>query len=172
MSGSSRTGLHGGADGVDFLDVCPMDQVVIGYRGTIDQEVLTTVQTLCGSLAAVAPRPYRVEVTAAPALPRHGGASGTAWETTCPSHQVVIGATGRSGLLVDGIRLQCAPLAEVGGMLSAGAITTQSYVGGTGGSAFSVPCAAGQVARGTDGRTDSTYVNAFGLVCGTPALVP
>ncbi len=102
------------------------------------------------------------------------GASQTSpWVSMCPADEVVVGFTGTSGSGFDQVAFVCAPLsapeAGAGDPLSIGPTTTLASVGGSGSDAYQDACPSGQVARGSNSRSGE-WVDAFGLVCGTPTL--
>jgi hypothetical protein len=87
---------------------------------------------------------------------------------------VVVRFQGQSSLVVDQIGFTCAPLtvsrSGTSYQLALGATTVTQRAGGTGGTPFTEPCPAGQIARGTNVTVYSGIVGAFGLICGTPSL--
>jgi hypothetical protein len=158
-----------------FNDICPADQVVIGYRGTVANPgiiVIGSIQTICASLDAIYDgSSYAFVTSSETALPTRGG-TGTAWQQLCPPNQVVTAFNGRSGTSLDQIAFGCAVLSAAVGGVVLSAPTFLTPAGGNGGSAYSEACPAGQIARGSNTRTTSSesWVDAFGLVCGSPSL--
>jgi hypothetical protein len=127
-------------------------------------------------LSVPATMPYRVTTTQAETLATEGMAIGSMMQTAmCPSNQMVVGFTGRSGGFIDSLSFVCAPL-TIAGMsptftLSIGATSMTGAIGGPGGSPFAeIDCGAGSVAVGDAGRQGND-ISAFGLLCATPTLI-
>ena len=115
-------------------------------------------------------------IQAGASLPTRGKAGTSSWTSNCPANQVVVGFSGRSGLLVDQIALRCAPLgvssATSGSSLTVGTATSLGAIGGTGGSAFAaVNCPTGEVATMARVRTGDN-LDAFGLACAKGTIGP
>lgn len=165
------------AGGTSSVESCPAPQVLTGINVQTNA-YLRHVQGVCSKLVLGADG--TLSTTPGTTLPDHGGAiSGTAGSTSCPANQVMVGFTGRSGLLVDQLALRCAPVKATGtGPYTAtfGAITTATPAGGTGGAAgANVDCPAGQVASivhmsngdGVDSfRVQCRKLNVFGVTRG------
>jgi hypothetical protein len=178
LDGESETTQQGGTTGTPYVDTCPGDQVVIGFQGfltapSVGLTLVGAIQAHCGSLVLVGVAPDSVATVAGPTLPIRGSSITDPWTQTCPANQVVVGFFGRSGADLDQVAFQCAPWTPADGgsdVLSIGSTTvTSSGAGGDGGLPFEDMCPTGQVARGTSLRAGS-WIDAFGLVCGTPAL--
>jgi hypothetical protein len=136
------------AGGASSVESCPAPQVLTAINVQTNG-YLRHVQGVCSKLVLNADG--TLSTTPGMTLPDHGGAiSGTAGSTSCPANQVMVGFTGRSGLLVDQLAIRCAAVKATGtGPYTAtfGAIATATPAGGTGGAAgANVDCPAGQVA--------------------------
>ncbi|MCA9612750.1 MAG: hypothetical protein KC586_08360 [Myxococcales bacterium] len=180
VPGTTNTTLRGGGGGGAFLQACPAGSVMVGVAGAVASGfysgVLTQVATLCSTLdvstgAVVLGAPVRVPPTGGA-----GGVTGSGAATaTCPAGEVVVGFSGRSGSFVNNVALRCAPLTLTGDAMSGfafsvGATSGGAAIGSGSGSAFgATDCAAGEVARGSVGRSGDV-VDGFGLRCGTPQL--
>ncbi len=173
--GGSRTPLHGSQGGLEYVDVCPGDQVLIGYRGSVgdvsasaDSLVVTrSLQAVCGSARATAAG--AITITRAGTLPQRGSPGELAsWSQPCPTDAAIIGVQGRSGLALDQVAFVCARLTippAAGGTLAIDSTTVSVTAGGDGGRAFADSCPAGKVARGHLLRA-GRWIDAFSLVCG------
>jgi hypothetical protein len=181
MTNDNSTAMHGGSDpnDVTFNDGCPQGGPVIGYAGYVDTRAPVSVgriATLCGKVAVQSsPSGCRAVVSAASTLPMRGDIGDSAFTQLCPTGQVVIGFAGRSGVYLDQVGFECAPLvlssSRAGYVVSIGAATPLTPAGGNGGTAFQDACPAGQVARGTNVAIVDQIVEAIGLSCGSPAVV-
>ncbi len=169
------------ANGTVFRQSCAADEVVIGYRGTIEaldaaMSQLRTFQAVCASVSVGGTFDFAVSTTSKETLPVVGTMPGVTQQTSmCPTDQVVVGFSGRSGADIDQIVLLCAPLLITGSSpnyaLSIGSEMPRPPVGGPGGEPFApIHCPAGQISMGNEGRAAFT-INAFGLLCAPPALV-
>jgi hypothetical protein len=166
--------------GSPFSQSCAANEVIIGYMGTVNAadaapNYLRNFHAVCGSLSVTATTPYRVTTTQAEALATEGMTAGSMMQTAmCPTNQMVIGFSGRSGGVMDALSFACAPL-TIAGMsptftLSIGATSLTGAIGGPGGSPFAeIDCPAGSVVVGDAGR-QSVDINSFGLFCATPTL--
>jgi hypothetical protein len=160
---------------------CRTGEVLIGYQGTVDPpdvmiNYLRTFQGVCGTLSITGTNTYAVHVTQAETLALEGTQTGSMTQMAlCPANQVVVGFSGRSGGFIDALSFSCAPLVISGTspnfMLSIGAFTATSAIGGPGGMPFTaISCPANAVALGETGRAD-VDIHAFGLVCARPTLL-
>jgi hypothetical protein len=168
------------AAGTAFSQTCAANEVIVGYTGTIDaldaaMNQLRTFRAVCASLSVSGASTFAVHTTTKEILPVVGTMAGATQQTEmCPTDQIVVGFTGRSGSDVDQIVALCAPFVITGSspsyVLSLGSETSNPPVGGPGGNPFTaIHCPAGQVAVGNEGRAAFT-INAFGLLCATPSL--
>jgi hypothetical protein len=172
-----ESALQGGDGGFAQRDLCPGDQVLIGYAGSVRNissvstplNALAHLEGRCGTLTIAAPDVIRV--TPADLLPERGDARATIEPFTrvCPPDQAIVGVSGRAGLAVDQLAFTCASFRVVSssGALAVVAESALSAPGGPGGTAFSLRCPEGQVARGHSLRANR-WLDAFALLCGTP----
>jgi hypothetical protein len=167
--------------GTAFTQSCAANEVIIGYRGTVDVpdaavNYLRNFRAICATLSVTATTPYQVRTTQAETLAAIGSLVGSIMQTaSCPANQVVVGFTGRSGRLIDALSFVCAPLVIAGTSptftLAIGGTSVTGAIGGPGGAPFAqMNCPAGRVAVGDAGR-QSTDINAFNLLCAMPTLV-
>jgi hypothetical protein len=119
--------------------------------------------------------PYALTTSAGATLPVRGTSQTSPWTQLCPPDQVVIGFVGNAGDALDHVAFVCAPWAAANG--SAGAplamqmpATTLAAAGGDGGMPFQELCPSGQLAVGSNLHSGQ-WVDAFGLVCGTPTTL-
>ena len=85
-------------------------------------------------------------------LPIRGTSQDSPWTQLCPTCEVVVGFSGRSGAALDQVAFVCAPLvisdSDAGSVLAVGLQTTLTPAGGDGGTPYDVACLPGQVAQG------------------------
>jgi hypothetical protein len=187
LDGGSTTELRGGEGGVAYLDVCPSDQALIGYVGSLQDigtratpvHAVGSLQGLCGALELAADGVLRV--TTVDALPERGEPDAARrlsdLEQRCPADHVVVGVDGRAGLAIDQVAFVCARIRAAasgrdGGSPfehADGAVLAAS--GGDGGSAFSERCPPGALARGHHVNA-GRWIDAFALSCAWPELAP
>lgn len=178
LRGETATAIEGGDSGSPHVDLCPDEQILIGYSGMLreisvtadDIEVVGSLEGVCGRLTYGA---GTVTVSSGELLATRGEARGAygAWSRLCPADHTLVGVAGRAGLAVDQLALVCARWqfdAEREEFVLASETTLPS-VGGDGGTEIDLHCPAGQTARGHDLRA-GRWIDAFGLVCATPAL--
>jgi hypothetical protein len=166
--------------GTSFNQRCRTNEVLIGYRGTVDPpevivNYLRTFTAVCGTLSITGTNTFAVTATQAETLTTQGTQTGSMMQTaTCPANQVVVGFSGRAGGFVDALTFSCARLTISGSSpnftLSIGTPNDTSAIGGPGGMPFAaIACPAGTIAVGHAGRADID-VQAFGLLCARPTL--
>jgi hypothetical protein len=168
--------------GTAFSQNCATNEVVIGFKGTVDPPDAATnwlrgFQAICGSLSITGTTTFSVHTTQAETLPQPGTGVGSTTQTrTCAANQMVVGFSGQSGGYMDQLDFICAPL-NIGGTSPNYTLTVGTpsaplqFLGGPGGSPFAaINCPAGQIAVGDTGRAGG-FVDAFGLLCSTPSLV-
>jgi hypothetical protein len=171
--------------GTAFSQTCATNEVVIGFKGTVDPPDASTnwlrgFQAICGSLTVTGTTTFSVHTTQAETLPQpppNTGMGSTTQTRMCAANQMVVGFTGQSGGYMDQLDFICAPLV-IGGTAPSYTLTigtpsaALAPLGGPGGTPFTTPidCPAGMVAVGPAGRAGG-FVDAFGLVCSTPSLV-
>jgi hypothetical protein len=169
----------GGQGGKPATDMCPAGQVLIGYvvyeSASPAPSVVGKLRGLCG-VVSVDSANCQVTISAGAMLPLHGAFSDMPPVTlSCPANQMVVGITGRAGANLDQIGFGCAPLllskVVATYQTSVGATTWLSTVGGPGGNAYQRVCPAGQVSTGADVHAGQV-IDAFGLYCSAPVLVP
>lgn len=179
LTGTSQTVQYGGDAGTTYTDTCPSDQAVIGYQGFLTPPavgilLVGAIQAVCGKLASSEAPPYALSTTAGATLPVRGVSQTGPWAQLCPPDQVVVGFDGNSGDDFDQVAFVCAPWSAASGMpgapLTMGATADLPAVGGDGGMPFHGSCPAGQLAIGSNLRAGE-WIDAFGLVCATPATV-
>jgi hypothetical protein len=178
FTGSAQTTLRGMQTNLNpATDVCPPDQLVMGYwlDPDIGNGLVGKLSTLCGIVSIDATR-CSVTVSPGATLPVHGTQTSNAPVTQlCPSNEVVVGIRARSGADIDQAAFGCAPLTLVPSgssyQLSWGAVSWFNPVGGSGGVASEDECPVGQVAIGSY-TNSSIWIEAFALVCATPELRP
>ena len=173
---TSSTTLRG-AGVMPSTDLCPAGQAVIGYMGATSGRFVQTLQTQCGQLSIVATGPTcRVSVSPGAMMPVRGAQAPSApWMLTCPTDQVVVVANGHFGGRIDELGVECAPLDLTWNgssyALTIGAPTAVTPQGGPGGNPFRDPCPTGQIANGNV-TSYSGWIDAFQLLCSTPAFSP
>jgi hypothetical protein len=172
--------LVGGVGGALYNDVCPEDQVVIGYTGLTGIDIvpnfLQSLATVYGKPMVSSTPPYVITIASGPTLPRRGLMGTMPWTTTCPANQVVVGFDSKADNYFKELSIICAPLTvTVSGVpatyqVSVGATTTLPPAGGPGGSDMpTVLCPPGQVVRGNPLRAGQ-WIDAFSTACATPTL--
>lgn len=178
LDGSGAVELHGGDGGIAYVDLCPEDQALIGYLGSVQDigtraeplHAVGSLQGLCGALELGPERELRVSSSAA--LPVRGDPNALrqvgAFEQRCPADQVVVGVEGRSGIALDRVAFVCARIragtSDGGPELEHDDVAALQPAGGDGGTAFSGRCPPGELARGHQLRA-GRWLDAFGLVC-------
>lgn len=175
VTGMSLTRRYGGGGGIERTDLCPDDQVLVGYRGADDAfslgRMVTALEGVCGRLTLRSEGGLAVALAAGRPLPKRGDAD-VEWEAMCDTDEVVVGFGGLASSLIDQIQIQCAHIDLVGDPLrpTVGKATPLDPHGGTLGTVIREGgCPPGQVARGHQIRF-GYWIDAFGLVCGTPEL--
>ena len=180
VNGSNQRERHGsGSGGTESNEVCPGNQVLIGFRGVENVEDPTAIgiqrlAVVCGALTAVAGNmdyPIQTELTGT--LTERGRGGGTAFDMLCPDNEVVIRISGNSGSSLDRLQAHCGRLSVASDRQTV-TVTTGATLTARGlaeAPAYDDPCPAGQVARGGLIRAGQ-WVDAFTMICGTPAGVP
>jgi hypothetical protein len=183
LDAGSATELRGGEGGVAYVDLCPDDQALIGYVGSVQDigtraspvHAVGSLQGLCGALELAADGVLRV--TSRDALPERGEPDAARrlsdLEQRCPADHVVVGVDGRAGLAIDRVSFVCArvraPASDGGSAFEHEDAAALAASGGDGGSPFSERCPPGSLAHGhhvSAGR----WIDAFALSCAWPAL--
>ncbi len=176
LSGSSETAQQGGTTGTPYTDTCPSGQAVVGFEGflTAPDVGLTLVggiQGVCGELF-LSRSSNQIETGPGATLPIRGTSITSPWTQMCPANEIVVGVVGRSGADLDRASFECAPWlapGDGGEALAMGAVVALAFAGGDGGSPYQTACPNGQLTVGSNVRAGD-WVDAFGLVCATPAL--
>jgi hypothetical protein len=193
FSDPTNTPQPGGDGGAPSLDVCPEGQVVIGYNGSLNSTnlsnngmpitVIGSIQTVCGRITVDDPSAIFASIKVGDTLAPHPNKPNS-WNGICPSDKAVVGFMGGSGDAFDRVAFQCTGLritkGPTGDVLSPDVSTIQvlSANGGDAASAmFSEVCPEGKVAQGSNVRIGTSnnggsWVEAFGIVCATPNVVP
>lgn len=170
---------QGGSSPYD--DICPAGEVLSGLV-VRTSSYLRQIQGRCRKVSitenrGASPYSYSHSIVLGVTLPNHGNVNGTQQTAECPAGSVVVGASGRGGLLVDAITLRCAPLmlTQTSGPnptfgFTLGNVTETNSIGGNGGSGIpAFTCPAGTVVNRIAGRTgDGVDHIIFG--CATPAI--
>jgi hypothetical protein len=169
LNGATSTATQGTDGGTATTSLCPGDQVVVGYQGTVNHPSIVfvaSVQLICGEVDVVGPT--QLSISTGVTLPVQGSTGDTTFSATCPAGQAVVGIYGNYGLLVDQLGLECAPLTRTStGSISVGSSTQLPANGGTGGGAYDDPCPSGQVVRGGD-FTTSGWLYSVAADCAVP----
>jgi len=167
---TSTSSVGNSAGGTATTDSCPAGQALVGFGGSLSvgttAGVHRQIKGICGTVNVTG---TVVSVGVGTTMTTRGQPGTSAWSRMCPASQVVVSFSGRSGLLVDQLTFACAPLvaaaSTVGSALNAGAASSLSPVGGTGGTAFAaVKCGAGQLANALTVRSGDN-MDAFALTC-------
>jgi hypothetical protein len=187
FSGETTTLQPGGEGGTPYLDLCPDDQVVIGYHGTVNPDALKvdgvpitiigSIQTACGHIVIDDPKAAYATIVPGDTLASRPAKPST-WHSLCPDNKVVIGFASGSGVAFDKVAFECTQLritkTPMGDVLAPDLSTLQLLPanGGDAGSSMSVEiCQDDKIAHGSNIRAGS-WVDAFGLSCATATIVP
>jgi hypothetical protein len=184
---STVAGGPGNLGSMLSIDICPAGHVLTGLAGRLRGTAgyVGVLQALCRPLGVAADASRALPGEPRVALPARGLVQADDIELVreCAAGEIVVGAEGRSGAVVDRITLRCAPLlvASVSPpTLASGPIAILEQAGGDGGGPFGpFDCPAGEVASGTfvyhQGEPGfglpATYIDAFGLACARPELL-
>src|SRR5262249_10139185 len=136
-----------------------------------------SLQTFCGTISiAAATNSYVVSTALKTILPLHGDHPGPNNEDArCPDNTVVVGVETRSGMWIDQLKFQCAPLTVSGGpdiyTLSIGSIGyPRMEIGGPGGSPASpITCPTGEVVVALYVNAGD-FIDSFSIGCAKPSL--
>jgi hypothetical protein len=175
LAGSNPTGRYGKYVSVQ-TELCPADQVLGGYTGTVGTYtgamVVSGLDAECREIVVGPGQPPAVTLAAGAKLAPIGARGTTPFTALCPPNEAVVAFAGRIGQFLDQLVIKCAPLSITGpATVSIGTWTVLPAKGGTGGAAFQDACGTGQIARGHSIST-AIAVDGFGLICGTPMLAP
>jgi hypothetical protein len=176
LTASTPTGRYGKYV-TTHTELCPGDQVLGGYTGTVDTTnggplVVSGLEAECRELVVGSGQPPAVTLAAGAKLAPLGTQGPTSFTALCPPSEVVVAFEGRNGMFLDQLVIKCAPLSITAqATVSIGPWTTLPPQGGTGGSPFRDACGTGQIARGHSVSTGAA-IDGFGLICGTPMIAP
>jgi hypothetical protein len=182
-----QPGGDGGTIRSNFLDICPEGQVVIGYAGSLNPStfmvdgtavtVIGSLQTLCGHISITDASATIATIVPGDTLASRPDAA-ISWRTTCPDNKAIVGFTGASGIAFDKVAFQCTALqitkGPSGDLISPDTSTIQTLMangGDAGSNIYAEVCPDGKIGQGSNIRTGSNFVEAFGLVCATPSIV-
>jgi hypothetical protein len=169
--------MMGGGGGEAFSDACAPGNVLVGLGGYFDDRGWHGMMAAgCAPLefSEMDDGSFAVGVGEWTATPMHGEAGQQLWISECPENEMLVGFTGRSGLLVDNVQIACAAFDVIettqGFALVAGEPHFLDAVGGQGGAPFDpVTCESGSVATVVDMRAGES-IDAVGVSCRELAL--
>ena len=166
--------------GNPYDDACPANQVLIGFRSTIDSAYmdagLRSIGGVCGTLSIGAAAPYNITTGAGGNLPEREAPTTGVETAMCPANQVIVGFSGKSAMYMEALSFRCAPLSVAGNApnftLQFGNATDSALVGdeNTGTNFAAINCAAGQAAV-SQVMNAAAAVDNFGLACAALTLV-
>ena len=164
---------YGGIGGQPFDDVCTTDEALVGLNlvGGSQLSSISHIQAVCAPISLDAQ--CAVAIGAPVSLVDHGSTPGTPQPLTCPSGSVVVGVRVSTGLFVNAIEIDCAPLVHdpAGTTFTRGAVVTVGSLGGNGGMANPpYACPDGQVANELAGGTGG-WLQSVRIGCAT-AFIP
>ena len=174
LESQSQT-LKRGAGAPTYTDLCPSDEVIIGFEGFTSRNPMYSYMVglggVCGRVS-FSSGSTAAAIVQTSKLPQRPGRDGVAWTRMCPSNQLVIGFAGRAGDWMNKFSFRCVPLLVSGsnGQYTAswGPVTVLPEVGANAGTEFpATDCQSGQVGRGAISG-GSSWLDAFALVCATP----
>src|SRR5580658_1330367 len=173
LTGSTPTATRGGPQ-TPMPDLCPGNQVVVGYSGTLGNPgivVVSSLQLVCGAVDVVGSGPSMLRMLAGATLAEQGATGDSPFAAMCPAGQVAVGIHGQSGIAVDQVGFDCAPLTlapdgTVG--VDASTITSLPAYGGAGGGPFDDTCPSGEIVRGVDIAAGS-FLYSVSAVCAAPS---
>jgi hypothetical protein len=164
--------------GTAYYDICPRDQVLVGFKYHNYSDFVNGLTAICGTLTLAPEEGNLLQIEPGMVFPERGGlAPVDGGEALCPANQVVVGFEGYYNDWLRKITLSCASIDVVN---HDG--TTEIVVGAPTplpefGKASDPPpiafpytgCPAGQLARGA--QIDAgAWLEALGLECATPTL--
>ncbi|MFB6264721.1 MAG: hypothetical protein ABEL76_14020 [Bradymonadaceae bacterium] len=161
------TSQTGGDNGDPFDWDCGTGRAVRRLSGTVGASGrVNSIRAHCSKLVRGDSGVLRPGPTGGES-PRFGSTPGRdSFDLACPDEKIAVGLTGRSGALVDRLRLLCAEVRKrVGRQAYRGRdIETTDAAGGTGGDRFRLRCPPGAVLRGIRGRAGAS-LDAAGIEC-------
>jgi hypothetical protein len=161
------TSGFGGTGGQSFYLMCPPNTVLVGVRGRAGT-LVDFIDPTCAETDVNGNWSSRTNNAGVA-----GGSGGNSFELLCPNNLVVAGMRGRSGTLVDSLRLVCQPFYNGLFQDGRGAVPDRNRtretdaIGGTGGDPFSVTCGSQEPAVGFTG-TAGQFVDRIALICNKP----
>jgi hypothetical protein len=162
---------YGGMGGQAFDDTCPNGMALVGIVIVAAQGSPFSMTHVQGVCAPVRVDPCAVVVGTPVDLPDHGQAPGAPVSLKCPADNVVVGVHVSSGIFIDAITLDCAPLVIGGSGFAHGPITSVGPAGGSGGTPNApYECPGLMVARELAGSAGG-FIDQLRLGCATP-IVP
>jgi hypothetical protein len=173
LTGSMPTPTRGGPQ-TPMDDLCPGNQAVVGYSGTVGNPgvvIVSSLQLVCGAIDVVGSDPSTLRMLPGATLAEQGTPGDSSFAATCPAGQVAVGIHGQSGIAVDQLGFDCAPLTlapdgTVG--VDDSAITSLAAYGGAGGGPFDDTCPSGQIVRGVDIAAGGFLYN-ISAICAAPS---
>jgi hypothetical protein len=177
----TATAKHAPSEGGGhYQDDCPNNQVLIGFRSTIDDAHmdagLRSLGGVCGTLDVGSSPAYDVTTERGGELPERESPNFEVETALCPADQVVVGFRGKSDLYMEALSFRCAPISITGNapdfVLEIGNATDTDMIGDeTSGTDFAaINCADGQVAVSQVMNAGAAIDN-FGLRCADLILV-
>jgi len=173
LTGSTPTATRGGPQ-TPTGDLCPDNEVVVGYSGTVGNPgivVVSSLQLVCAAIDVAGSGPSMLRMLPGTTLAEQGAPAGSPFAAMCPAGQVAVGIHGRSGIAVDQVGFDCAPLtlAPDGTVeVDTSTITVLPAYGGAGGGPFDDTCPAGQIVRGVD-IAAGDFLYDMSAVCAAPS---
>ncbi len=173
---ASATEDMGGDDRRFFFDGdtdCPAGEVLVGLSGGLveDEDWIGTARGRCATVDLTNADPPALVTAPGTALPQYGIEDGGGpWEVLCPHGQLLVGAEGQGGSVLDRLLIYCATPAVVqggGGQLEIqlGPGAAVGPVGNDGGDVVGpIACGDGEIATGLHLSTGS-YVVRLALRC-------
>ena len=167
----SVTASAGGTGGNPYTIDCGRTQAMVGVQGDIATSstaayVVGSIQAMCVGLNADG----SWNGTPAPA-PRIAGVYRATAPVSilCSQNHAVSAISGRSGLYVDSLRIQCAPLVEPGHLSGVGSVHS-GEIGGRAGNAFGpFFCPSDKPGKGFTGKAGD-WIDSVALVCDYPPV--
>ncbi|HVY32040.1 MAG TPA: hypothetical protein VHB79_36140 [Polyangiaceae bacterium] len=152
------------------LDECPPGSVLVGVNAEVNQGIVARLQGVCGVPTIRTNQPGGVFIEAGETLPLEGNVDGTPVTRSCPDGAVIVGFEGRSGQLLDQLRLHCARLLVADGTIVFGTLQPLEPIGESGGMPFQrAACPEGALATGTNASVDE-WISSFGMPCASVTL--
>lgn len=170
--------------GTQFLDACPSPQVLVGFRGLLqnvpntNQDFHARFQALCGTLSLDADgEQCHVHVQEGSTLAERGLDGTEEWERRCLADEVLVGFSAKTGSNIDQLTFFCAPvfieLFSSGYSIIRGPSSALAPAGKGGGSLNFGPLECPEGALATIAHIETTRsLISFGLGCQAPSPAP